>query len=704
MKRSCVPPVAASLIATTENILHIAPVSTCWKTHAPSNVVFLPPTLTKQTLLIQIGLLRPSTIIVADQTIDADVIEQWRTSHPFGDLFLVRRGTSLDKVRLDLCTSNHIQVINTPGVNAPHVAAYIAHWLTLADGSIPHDICVLGYGNVGKELVNLLLNREPDVRIKVLVRHVQAPENSEKPLSNSRVSFVVDWFEALKDAYAVAICLSLNNESAYRIDQPLIQCLHKHARLVCVAKPDVFSDDALQTLAESEGIQLVLDYGPATLDAFCRRTQVLGCSASSWYKPATLTTQASTTEACHCDLDYAVSVQLSLTALRGLVRRKLAQSLTIPSQQVATDAPRVSIIGRGINGLLQAVMCRLANYQVIVYGTSQESDGASHKNVNMRHLSATETTAKPLHNNYLLPANKSLAVECNRAGIELFEKFLADNPSLAQFAQARVIRAYIDDTSGVDTAIREQREIENRPWPSGKPGRELSEISQLHLQERYGVPGIRRAIEVSGYDLEFLRVMDEIAALLQRSGVQFLSRHLNREQIAELSKEHFVVTAMGVEEPEVTAVIGWFFKLRAVGNEGAKMRGFKLQYDLPIGVMNCRLDGDHILVSGGQVPPGSTPEHKAHILAACIAAVSRHFPKSYHGVIKSEDFQIIECARPGTLDGLSIVHRSAHNQIVAGGTYAGGTTQGLVWASLVQEIIQERGAAVSGAYYTAHDD
>lgn len=91
-------------------------------------------------------------------------------------------------------------------------------------------------------------------------------------------------------------------------------------------------------------------------------------------------------------------------------------------------APRVSIVGRGINGLLQAVMLRLANYQVTVYGGNQQRDGASHKQVNMRHLCATETTAKPLNNDYLTPGNQYLAVECNRAGIELFEKLLADNP------------------------------------------------------------------------------------------------------------------------------------------------------------------------------------------------------------------------------------------------------------------------------------
>jgi hypothetical protein len=180
---------------------------------------------------------------------------------------------------------------------------------------------------------------------------------------------------------------------------------------------------------------------------------------------------------------------------------------------------------------------------------------------------------------------------------------------------------------------------------------------------------------------------------LQRSGVQFLPQRLNPIQIADLSREHFVVTAMGVEELEAVAIIGWFFKLRAVGNEGADLRGLKLQYDLPIGVMNCRLDGEFILISGGQVPPDSSPENKASILAACLAAVARHFPEAYRRAIERGDLHVIECARPGTADGLSIVYWSAYNRIVAGATYAAGTTQGLVWASLVQELIRARALA-----------
>jgi hypothetical protein len=502
MQFSSVPPVAASLITTIENILHIAPASRRWKADAPDNVVFLPATLTKQALLIQIGLLRPTTLIVADQIIDADVIEQWRISHPFGDLSLVRRGTSLDKVRLDLCESNGIRVVNTPGVNAPHVAAYIAHWLTLADGSIPQDIRVLGYGHVGKELVKLLLERDPTVRIKVLCR---TPDTLGQGVCDHRVSFVLDGSEALQGACAVAICLSLNDESAHRIDRALIQCMHPHARLVCVAKPDVFSDDALHTLAAAEDIQLIQDYGPATLEAFRLRALALGCGVSTWRKPATLTIQAATTEACNCDLDYAVCVQLSLMALRGLVRRKLAQSLKIPSQPACAGAPRVSIIGRGINGLLQAVMLRLVGYQVAVYRESLE-------------------VAAALYDDEPPPANQYLAVECNRAGTELFERLLSDNPSLAS-----VVRVSRDDASGLTA---------------------------------------------------------EMEALLQRAGVEFPPQRLSPSQISVLSRDHCVVTVM----------------------------------------------------EGG--------------------------------------------------DGVSVVHCSAHYQVVAPGTYAAGTTQGLLWASLVQEIIQ----------------
>lgn len=483
MTLSSVPPVAASLIATTDNILQIAPVSKRWKADAPSNLVFLHPTITKHALLIQIGLLRPSTIIVADQTIDADIIDQWRASHPFGDLCLVRRGTSLDKVRVDLCKSNGIQVVNTPGINAPHVAAYIAHWLTLSDLTAPHEVCVLGFGNVGKELVKLLLDQDPDVRIKVLVRQGRAPDRNEKVFCNSRVSFVVDWVEALEGASAVAICLSLNDASAHRIDRGLIQCMHRHARLVCVAKPDVFSDDALRTLAVVEGIQLVVDYGPATLDAFRTRTQLLGCSVDTWCNPATLTTHAATTEACNIDLDYAVSVQLSLTALSGIVRRQLAQSLAIPCQPAETGAPRVSIIGRGINGLLQAVMLRLANYQVTIYEGNKDPNGASHR----------------------FPARPYLAVECHRAGIELFEKLLADNPSLPPLFKG------------------------------------------------------------AAYDMELIPLMGEMEALLQRSGVQIQPRHLSSGEIAEFSREHVVVSTMGEGEEVSIVYCAAYYRIAAGG-------------------------------------------------------------------------------------------------------------------------------------------
>jgi hypothetical protein len=521
MLLSSVPPVAASLIATTENILHIAPASKSWKAQAPGNVVFLPPTIAKQALLIQIGLLRPSTIILGDQAVDADVIEQWRISHPFGDLHLIRRGTSLDNVRLDLCESNGIRVANTLGVDAPHVAVYIAHWLKRADGSLPPDICVLGYGNVGKELVKLLLDRDPNVRVKVLDRHGRAPGNID-----SRVSFVKDWSEALEGASAVALCLSLNDDFAHRIDGALIQRMHTLARLVCIANPDVFSDDALRTLATAEHTQLVLDSDPGILHAFRMRTEALGCSLSTWCKPATLTTQAASTDACQCDLDYAVSVQLSVKALHCIVRRKRAQSLVIPSLHAYADAPRVSIIGRGVNGLLQAMMFRLVNYRVTVYGANQPSEGALRRPV--------MTTVKPLHNDYLLLANQYLNDELNRVGIELFEKLLADNPS-------------------IDASIE---------------------------------------------GLQSSRFREGVSALLLQSGVQFRPRPLSPVQIAELSKEQFVVTALG----------------------------------------------------------------------------------------------------EGELDGLSIVYCAAYNQIVSEAAYSDCTAHGLIWACLVQEIIQARAPSGSAMH------
>ena len=517
MTLSCVPPVVASLIATLDTVLHIAPVSRRWRAEAPGNVVFLPPTIPQQTLLLQIALLRPSTLIVADQVIDADLIERWRVAHPFGDLCLIRRGTSLDKVRLDLCEANHIRVINTPGVNAPHVAAYVAHWLTLADGTIPPEIGVLGYGNVGKALVRLLLERDPQVRIKVLGEH----ESQET--TDSRVSFVVDGFGALTGAHAVALCQARSEETTRCIDGALIECLHPHARLVCVAEPDVFSDDAIQALAAAEHLQLVLGCGAVTLGAFRLRTRRLGCRLDTWRRPVTITVQATSSDACHSDLDYAVCVQQSLTALRGLLKRTLAKSFTIATVPTEAAAPRVSILGRGINGLFQTVMFRLANYQVTVYGTERHNDEDSPERLSIWSMPTTQTAAEP-------EPDDRLPIECHCAGLELFEKLLADNPALARLACKQAIAP----------------------------------------------------------------LLDELEALLRGSGVQFLSQPLSPPQIAALSRRHCVVST---------------------------------------------LEGDG-------------------------------------------------------LEEISIVYYCAHNRIAAGGTYAAGTTQGLLWAALVQEIIQAKAPMV----------
>ncbi|MGY3026939.1 hypothetical protein ACVWXR_004774 [Pseudomonas lurida] len=162
-----------------------------------------------------------------------------------------------------------------------------------------------------------------------------------------------------------------------------------------------------------------------------------------------------------------------MKALHGIVRRKRAQSLMIPAQHASADAPCVSIIGRGINGLLQALMFRLANYRVTVYEGRQANDGVCRGSV--------MTTANAQHDDYLLLANPYLTDEFNGVGIELFEKLLADNPS----------------------------------------------------------------IDASADGLESSCFLAGITSLLLRSGVEFTPKHLGLVQIAELSREQFVITAQG---------------------------------------------------------------------------------------------------------------------------------------------------------------
>ncbi|GAA4335421.1 hypothetical protein GCM10023165_11900 [Variovorax defluvii] len=685
-----IPPIANAMLQGIGNVLCIAPRSQTWLAGAPANVTFLPQAIPRDELMRSIQRFQPSAIVVGDQAVDNELSAAWKAACPGQQLVLIRRGTSLDKIDRRACEDHGIQLANTHGVNATHVASYAATQLRDAQGRINADIRLLGYGAVGSELVRLLRTEAPPLKVTVLVREGRSRAGTG-PEQRDNCVFIDSWEQAFDDASAVVIAVATNRETVGRIDQHHINRMNGPGRIVCVSKPDVFSDEALVALADRRDIELVVDYGPATLEAFQQRLQSLGVPQERWGSALRLTSLAATGDECKFDLDYAVAMRLATVAVDQMVARKLGDSFAIPAHPPSFDAPAAAVVGRGINGLFQTLLLRLAGYKVCVYGDDNEAAGASHKNINMRHLSATETTAKPLHNPFLLPINSEFIVALNRGGMELFRKFLQDNPTLRQLVQDDVVRAFPEGEP--DHGMSLQQDISLRDWPGGRKGEGYSDIGVEEFQRSFGVPGIARAIRLPGYDLEFRKLMQTLPRMLEKAGVTFVEGRLDAEQIVEMGRcDRPVVAAMGVAGEGVIPIVGWFVRLRAVGSEGRGIRGLKLQYDLPIGVMNCRLDGDHLLISGGQVPFGSSETEKQAIQGKVLGAISRHFPRSYAQAVASDGLEVLACARPGAKDGLPRIERQG-NLLSCGATYAGGTTQGLLLASVVQSMIQNRGPA-----------
>lgn len=685
--KSAVPSIASAFLSTFGKVLCIAPKSDEWALSAPDNVRFLPPNISHD-LIDHIRHEKPLAIIVADQIVNEEIIKAWRVACPSDKLVLVRRGTSLDKIDIEACKRNGIRVINTPGVNAPHVADYIVAKLVDKDGELPRGIRLLGCGDVGKEVVKKINHVDPKCGLTIFVRGNKTPADLGLSQYQEKLTIVSDWDAAFNGANAVIVSVSTNKETTARISKKHIDSLKENGRIVCVSKPDVLSDEALITLAQRKDLELVIDYGPATLDAFQSRLGKLGIPIDSWKKRPQLTTKAAVSEKCKRDLDYAVAVRLAIVAIDRFVSHKLSDSFKIPILPPPFHAPSAHVVGCGINGLFQALMLRLAGYQVCIHGGRDETDGASHKNINMRHLSATETTAKPVHNSHLFPANNDLMIRMNLGSIELFRKFLEDNPTFAQFAQEDLIRAYPASEGDPDKGINLQRELSKQEWPSGKKGNGFTELTPQAFKDIYKIPGIAKVIKVPGYDLEFRKFMDALFQALEKAGIKFNNKCLTPDELSKLGfSGHPVVTAMGVADQDVIPIVGWFVKLRSVDGEGEGIRGMKFQYELPVGVMNCRRDDEFILISGGQVPDGSTPEETEQIKLKVLEAVARHFPKSYGVAEKDGQLELTMCARPGVKDGLSRVQQTGPRQIRVSGTYAGGMTQSTLLAKLVQDKI-----------------
>jgi glycine/D-amino acid oxidase-like deaminating enzyme len=243
---------------------------------------------------------RPTTLVVSAQTVSRQFMEAWRNCCLREDpLVLVRRGTSLGSIDIDAAKELGIEVVNTPGVNSPHVARFVVETLGLSEpvaGATSGAIkaVVIGSGSVGQVVIDSM--RRVGVEPTVVDR---SPDSI--PLA-----------EALRGATHVAVCAATSSEPILTSEHvaELFVGEERPISIVSVSRPEAFSLEAIMMIAQrgKEQVQLRFDYGDSILAP--TRDQV---NHDGVKENITWSSKAMASEACKQDMDEAVLSLLATT-------------------------------------------------------------------------------------------------------------------------------------------------------------------------------------------------------------------------------------------------------------------------------------------------------------------------------------------------------------------------------------------------------
>jgi hypothetical protein len=264
-----------------------------------------------------------TTIVVSAQIVSRQFLEAWREklSQCHGEehhnrtdqtLRLVRRGTSLGSIDIDAAKELGIEVVNTPGVNSPHVAQFVVDTLGLTQlAPEPFDAkgedtdpdaaarevplgavkaVVVGAGSVGQSVIALMKG--------VGVNPVVVSRSPESPSLQT----------ALRGATHVAVCASTSGDPIFTTahTEELFAGDQRAVKICSVSRPEAFSLEAIMAIAQREAqAQLRFDYGDSTLAPTREKVNRGGAKANVTWSSIAMASQA-----CKRDMDEAVLQKL----------------------------------------------------------------------------------------------------------------------------------------------------------------------------------------------------------------------------------------------------------------------------------------------------------------------------------------------------------------------------------------------------------
>lgn len=192
---------------------------------------------------------KPTSIVFGLQTINEEKLSLWRTLQPNDNLKFVRKGTSLHRVDFAAAKKFNIEVLNTPGINAPFVAKFITDILLTPEKN-NCDLSILGVGEIGKLVARKAIEDRQHV---VLYNRTHYHFTGEYTYND-------DLLSVFKNSQQIAICLPLNDSTKSIITEEHIYALPNNAEIVCISPPRVMSADAIVALDKRKDIKIIFDH------------------------------------------------------------------------------------------------------------------------------------------------------------------------------------------------------------------------------------------------------------------------------------------------------------------------------------------------------------------------------------------------------------------------------------------------------------
>ena len=212
---------------------------------------------------------KPDVVVIGNNTIPESAIRAWgkslldKTAPRRVEPMIIRRGTELGGIPVELAKAYGIELKNTPGINSPYVARHMLQQLDFTSSTPGETIAVVGAGDIGLPIIKAAVKNGLNIKVisDSLMSHSDVKRRNQKidyiqsfleknRIENANISYHSSLESTLDSANYIAISVPwwLKKEQRHNEDMIGVSAIKKAALgaiIVSASNPRVFSEDAL---------------------------------------------------------------------------------------------------------------------------------------------------------------------------------------------------------------------------------------------------------------------------------------------------------------------------------------------------------------------------------------------------------------------------------------------------------------------------